>query len=47
MKRLAYRIHELFYGELSDSAKKCLKRIAAADRVSLFPKGLSRLNDFH
>ena len=34
MKRLAYRIQELFYGGLSDPAKGCLKRIAADDPVA-------------
>ncbi len=34
MKRLAYRIQELFYGGLSDPAKKCLKQVAANDPVA-------------
>jgi len=34
MKRLAYRIQELFYGGLSEPAKGCLKRIAATDPVA-------------
>ena len=34
MKRLAYRIQELFYGGLSEPAKKCLKQIAATDPVA-------------
>lgn len=34
MKRLAYRIQELFYGGLSGPAKKCLKKIATKDPVA-------------
>ncbi len=34
VKRLAYRIQELYYGGLSDPAKGCLKRIAATDPVA-------------
>jgi hypothetical protein len=34
MKRLAYRVQELFYGGLSEPAKECLKRIAGNDAVA-------------
>lgn len=34
MKRLAYRIQELFYGGLSDDAKTYLKNIAASDPMA-------------
>ena len=34
IKRLAYRIQELFYGGLSEQAKNCLKEVAAKDPLA-------------